>query len=67
MAGSGPEDGADGGRRPDPFPDGYPMIPQHPQWGERPASTRRWTRAAGVLLAVLSVSAVAVMAWRGLT
>ena len=50
----------------DPFADGYPMIPQHPQWGERPASTRRWTIAAGVLLAVLSVGAVAVMAWRGL-
>jgi hypothetical protein len=51
----------------DPFPDGYPMIPQHPQWGERPSSTRKWTIAAGVLLAILSVSAVALMAWRGIS
>ena len=44
--------------------DRYPMVPSHPRWDERSASTMRWQRAATVLFAVVSAGAAVVIAVR---
>lgn len=54
----------DDGRPEDPYADHYPMVPQHPGWDERPATTRRLAVAASVVFAVLAGLLVVVMGWR---
>jgi hypothetical protein len=42
----------------------YPLVPSAPGWDKRSESTVRLQRFATVLFAVLSTSAVLLIAWR---